>query len=128
MQRGSNGQEPRLDTGSAARFFKACPDDDQEDIEARRLIYCAKASKSDRNEGVKQNNHPTVKPTKLLRYLVRLLAPPGDSVILDPFMGSGSTGKACMLEGIRFIGIEREEEYMQIARARIAHAAGSLVQ
>jgi site-specific DNA-methyltransferase (adenine-specific) len=88
----------RRDTGSAARFF-----------------YCAKASKRDRDEG---NGHPTVKPTDLMRYLCRLVTPP-DGVVLDPFMGSGSTGKAAVLEGFRFIGIEREAEYLEIARGRI---------
>lgn len=67
------------------------------------------------------NNHPTVKPTDLMRYLARLVTPPG-GVVLDPFMGSGSTGKAAMLEGFRFIGIERDEQYMSIARARIGGA------
>jgi site-specific DNA-methyltransferase (adenine-specific) len=67
------------------------------------------------------NSHPTVKPTDLMRYLCRLVTPPG-GVVLDPFMGSGSTGKAAMLEGFQFIGIERDPEYMEIARARI-HAA-----
>lgn len=92
------------DTGSAARFF-----------------YCAKASKSDRSEG---NVHPTVKPTDLMRYLCRLVTPPG-GVVLDPFMGSGSTGKAAVLEGFRFVGIEREAEYVEIARARIAGATNA---
>jgi len=86
------------DSGSAARFF-----------------YCAKASKADRGEG---NGHPTVKPTELMRYLCRLVTPPG-GVVLDPFMGSGSTGKAAALEGFRFIGIEREAEYLEIARQRV---------
>jgi site-specific DNA-methyltransferase (adenine-specific) len=88
----------RLDTGSAARFF-----------------YCAKASKSDRGVG---NTHATVKPTELMRYLCRLVTPPGGTV-LDPFMGSGSTGRAALREGFRFIGIEMDEAYMTIARARI---------
>jgi site-specific DNA-methyltransferase (adenine-specific) len=89
------------DSGSAARFF-----------------YCAKASSSDRG---KANNHPTVKPTDLMRYLCRLVTPP-NGIVLDPFMGSGSTGKAAILEGFQFIGIEREAEYVEIARARIEHA------
>lgn len=67
---------------------------------------------------VRKNHHPTVKPTDLMRYLCRLVTPPG-GVVLDPFMGSGSTGKAALLEGFRFIGIEREAEYVEIARARI---------
>jgi 16S rRNA G966 N2-methylase RsmD len=116
------------DTGSAARFF-----------------YCAKASAKDRDEGVagvagvaggmsgrrdgsmgsitmRKNTHPTVKPTDLMRYLCRLVTPPG-GVVLDPFTGSGSTGKAAMLEGFRFVGIEREAEYVAIAQARIGKAA-----
>jgi DNA modification methylase len=64
------------------------------------------------------NHHPTVKPTDLMRYLVRLVTPPA-GVVLDPFMGSGSTGKAAMLEGFGFIGVERDAEYVEIARARI---------
>jgi len=118
--------------------------------DAARFFYCAKASKADRDEGCeglseqrggslnmrtdghsqangmdtgpRRNHHPTVKPTDLMRYLCRLVTPPG-GVVLDPFMGSGSTGKAAVLEGFRFIGIEREAEYVEIARTRI-HAAG----
>jgi hypothetical protein len=83
--------------------------------DAARFFYCAKASKADRGDG---NAHPTVKPTELMRYLCRLVTPPG-GVVLDPFMGSGSTGKAAVLEGFRFIGIEREAEYLEIARQRV---------
>ena len=64
------------------------------------------------------NHHPTVKPTKLMQYLCRLVTPRG-GVVLDPFMGSGSTGKACKLEGFQFIGIELDKEYCKIAEARI---------
>jgi DNA modification methylase len=92
------------DTGSAARFF-----------------YTAKASRDDRSDG---NTHPTVKPTDLMRYLCRLVTPPG-GVVLDPFMGSGSTGKAAMLEGFEFIGIEREAAYHAIAERRIGRAAAA---
>ena len=108
-------------------------------------FYCAKASKKDRNEGLDhlpdkqkpgvdgtaymgmtsegrkqkaKNHHPTVKPTDLMRYLCRLVTPPGGTV-LDPFMGSGTTGKAAALEGFKFVGIEREAEYVEIAEARI---------
>jgi 16S rRNA G966 N2-methylase RsmD len=271
-----NGDKPNApsnfnDSGSAARYFKACPDDDLEDREIRRLFYCAKASKRDRDEGLewfeviisssqlnkelsweneerlavlrvvmeasrprvidasgvpsksvsewnmwlsgsesmdpcrltttyttetatsltteskilncflnlltsesmeganfvevfggspvesvehgiqqititsaktesalgvepavlrtqlkisvnaRRNNHVTVKPTALMRYLCRLVTPPG-GIVLDPFMGSGSTGKAAMLEGFQFIGIEREDEYVKIAQARIEYA------
>jgi len=124
--------KPYGDQGSAARFF-----------------YCAKASKKDRDEGLDQmeeqqfvqwqtgngasgkpssmsegrdtkrkNTHPTVKPTDLMKYLVRMVTPKG-GVVLDPFMGSGSTGKACKLEGFDFIGIEMDEEYFLLAKSRI---------
>lgn len=73
------------------------------------------------------NFHATVKPTDLMRYLCRLVTPPG-GVVLDPFMGSGSTGKAAILEGFRFIGCEREAEYVEIARARIAAAESERAQ
>jgi site-specific DNA-methyltransferase (adenine-specific) len=109
------------DSGSASRFF-----------------YCAKASQKDRDEGLeiaastinetpRKNTHPTVKPCELMQYLVRLVTPKG-GIILDPFMGSGSTGKACMFENrerqadYKFIGIDLEEEYCNIASARIDYA------
>lgn len=99
-----DGSEPADLLGEAARFF-----------------YCAKASKADRGA---ENIHPTVKPTELMAYLVRLVTPPG-GLVLDPFMGSGSTGKAAVLEGFRFIGIDMTPEYVAIARARIGYAAGA---
>ena len=74
---------------------------------------------SDGRDTKYRNIHPTVKPTDLMRYLVRLVTQRG-GMVLDPFMGSGSTGKACVLEGMDFIGIEREQEYVEIAKARIA--------
>jgi site-specific DNA-methyltransferase (adenine-specific) len=67
------------------------------------------------------NHHPTVKPTELMRYLVRMVTPP-DGVVLDPFMGSGSTGKAAVLERFSFIGIDQSADYLEIATARIKHA------
>lgn len=109
--------------------------------EPARFFYCAKTSKADRNEGLDDpgpqfkhgatlrqientpkagNSHPTVKPTELMAYLCRLVTPPG-GLILDPFMGSGSTGKAAMREGFRFIGCELSAEYLAIAEARISH-------
>jgi site-specific DNA-methyltransferase (adenine-specific) len=127
------GFVPHDQRGSAARFF-----------------YCAKANRLDRNDGTEAlpqlrggmvsntsgqhitrrdegyapqpqgNHHPTVKPTDLMAYLVRLVTPPG-GVVLDPFMGSGSTGKACMREGMRFVGVELSPEYLAIAQARIEH-------
>jgi len=117
--------------------------------EESRFFYCPKASKSERNKGCeelepqkmgrnqssldggkiltgsgnersneKQNHHPTVKPVDLMKYLCRLVTPPG-GVVLDPFMGSGTTGIAACVEGFNFIGIEREEDYIEIARNRI---------
>ena len=118
--------------------------------DAARFFYSAKASKADREEGCEEleerevnrygeqgqgplskqtprvtqrnrNHHPTVKPTDLMRYLCRLVTPPG-GLVLDPFAGSGSTGKAAMLEGFRFLGIELDLDYLRIARDRIAWA------
>ena len=86
------------DSGSAARFF-----------------YCAKASKKDRGEG---NNHPTVKPTELMKWLVKLVTPEG-GVVLDPFAGSGTTLVACKELGRSCIGIEREPEYVEIIKRRL---------
>jgi DNA modification methylase len=113
---------------------------------ASRFFYVAKASKRDRNEGLddlplrksdqrsevaagiwaemeapKQNFHPTVKPTTLMEYLIKLVTPPGGTV-LDPFTGSGSTGKAAILQGFDFIGIEMTEEYLPIIEGRLKHA------
>jgi DNA modification methylase len=98
---------------------------EEDDLSAARFFYCAKTSKKDRNEGTEHielgNNHNTVKPTALMEYLCRLVTPPGGT-ILDPFTGSGSTGKAAMYEGFNFVGIELLEEHMEIAEARIAAA------
>ena len=85
---------------------------------ASRFFYTAKASRADR-EG---STHPTMKPTDLMRWLCRLVTPPGGTV-LDPFCGSGSTGVAANAEGFDFIGVERELEYVEIARRRIANVA-----
>ena len=133
------------DTGSAARFFKACPPDD-----AASMFYCAKASRSERDAGLNgmpekacgmmeddnydiktgsgnlrdtkgRNHHPTVKPQSLMRYLCRLITPP-NGVILDPFFGSGSTGVAAITEGFSIIGIEQDAEFAEIARRRCEHA------
>jgi len=83
--------------------------------EVSRFFYCAKASKKDRGEG---NIHPTCKNTKLMQYLIKMVSPP-NSTVLDPFMGSGSTGVACKQLGFNFIGIEKEKEYYDIACKRI---------
>jgi DNA modification methylase len=138
----------KIETLNAGRWPANLIHDGSEEVagllgEAARFFYCAKTNSTDRNEGCEKlldkewaldgacipergnrpfnpskNNHPTVKPTNLMRYLCRLVTPP-NGVVLDPFMGSGSTGKAAMLEGFNFIGIEREESYMEIAEARI---------
>ena len=134
------GERTKVDcgSGSAARFF-----------------YCAKSSKRDRNEGLEafdavmanfaagtglskngdgsprnmaadaKNPHPTVKPTELMRYLCRLVTPPG-GLIVDPFAGSGSTGKAAILEGFQFVGFELDPQYTAIANARVEAARASL--
>ena len=124
--KGARAWESYDDTGGPSRFF-----------------YCAKASREEREAGCdlepqrrtdgrsserhvpnlrtnwRRNDHPTVKPTELMRWLVRMVKMPADTTILDPFMGSGSTGVACAAEGVDFIGIEREAEYLEIARRRI---------
>ena len=78
-----------------------------------------------RTAGLVKNHHPTVKPIGVMRWLCKLVGGQRGSVILDPFMGSGTTGAAAMLEGFAFIGIEREPEYIQIAEARIRHHLGA---
>jgi len=96
---------PHNDSGGASRFF-----------------YVAKASKRDRSEGLETpSTHPTVKPTALMRYLVKLVTPPG-GVVLDPFTGSGSTGKAAILEGFQFVGVELTEDYLPIIEGRLEWA------
>ena len=96
--------------------------------EPSRFFYTAKASKSEREAGLdapigeRANFHPTIKPLALMRYLVRLVTPKGGKV-LDPFMGSGSTGCAAVLEGCDFVGIDITPEYVAIAQKRIAHYA-----
>jgi site-specific DNA-methyltransferase (adenine-specific) len=75
----------------------------------------------------RQNFHPTVKPTDLMRYLVKLVTPPGGTV-LDPFTGSGSTGKAAILEGFDFIGIELTEDYWPIIEGRLKHAEAKVAE
>jgi DNA modification methylase len=135
------------DSGGPSRFFLTVPLDDP-DADLTRMKYTSKASRRERNAGLEgmpvvpthrygagigegndpkapsndTNHHPTVKPIALMRWLVRLVTPPGGTV-LDPFMGSGSTGCAAVLEGFDFIGIEQSAEYAEIAERRIAHWA-----
>lgn len=87
---------------------------------ASRFFYCPKASRAERNAGGVANKHPTVKPVALMRWLVRLVTPPGGAV-LDPFAGSGTTGAAAVLEGFDFVGVELDAEHAALAEARIAH-------
>ena len=133
------------DSGSAARFFycaKASKKDRNEGLDgfigkevgakgnglARQCATCG-ASVLDGCQCIdrtfvnptRQNHHPTVKPTSLMQYLVRLVTPP-NGIVLDPFLGSGSTGKAAMYEGFNFVGIELTPEYLPIAKARILFA------
>lgn len=144
------------DSGGASRFFLVVKRDDLDITPAcgapLKFVYCAKASKAERNAGLEgmpkkkrsgnfkefpqggitagktkeqhgsnqQNFHPTVKPIKLMQYLCRLITPPG-GVVLDPFMGSGSTGVAALKEGFGFIGIELSAEYFEIAKARLKY-------
>lgn len=133
-------EEVTAGMGDAARFFycaKASKRDRDEGCEGleereRDAKYgSVQDSRPHTPEGYeyhrkpRRNHHPTVKPTDLMRYLVRLVTPP-DGLVLDPFTGSGSTGKACALEGFRFLGIEQSPEYAGIARARIAAVSGDL--
>ncbi len=114
------------DTGGASRFFKTFPPD------ACRFQYVAKASKSDRGHAPEEdlplfgetvpefrNTHPTVKPIALMEYLCRLVMPPANGLILDPFAGSGTTGIACKRLGVRAILIEENEEYCEIIAERL---------
>jgi len=96
--------------------FRAMGDDGS----ASRFFYCAKTNSKERHDGLgkEKNTHPTVKPTELMRYLVRLITPPA-GVVLDPFMGSGSTGRAAVLDGFSFIGIDQNAEYVEIAKKRV---------
>lgn len=99
------------DTGGASRFF-----------------YCAKTSKAERHAGLpagSANSHPTVKPVALMRYLVDMVTQPG-GVVLDPFMGSGSTGVAGVAGRFQFVGIDADAGYVEIARHRLVHAARTL--
>jgi len=90
---------------------------------ASRFFYCAKASRSERGDG---NEHPTVKPIKVMEYLTKLSKTPTGGVVLDPFMGSGTTGLACLSTGRGFVGIEKEPKYFQIAVNRMKKAIQAL--
>jgi len=135
------------DTGGASRFMKVVTPDPLDDEAVTRFLYCPKSSRAERNRGLegmeertphppeangrawdipgshstaRANFHPTVKPVALMRWLVRMVTPPG-GIVLDPFMGSGSTGVAAIQEGFSFIGIDLDPDYLAIAERRIAH-------
>jgi len=105
-------QNQHGDTGGGSRFFKQC-NYDNNDYEAN-FMYCAKASKKERGEG---NNHPTVKPLSLIKYLVTLVTPP-DGICLDPFEGSGTHAVSCEELGFDYIGFEMNKDYCDIAEKR----------
>lgn len=95
---------------------------------AARFFYCAKASTKDRNEGLAgKNPHPTVKPTALMSYLCKLVTPAG-GIVLDPFMGSGSTGKGAVISGFRFLGIDLYPENAAVAEQRIEFALAGIAR
>jgi site-specific DNA-methyltransferase (adenine-specific) len=96
---------------------------DNSEGSAARFFYCAKASKSERNAGLEglPNIHPTVKPLALMRYLIKLVTPPG-GIVLDPFLGSGTTAMAAVMEGLDWIGCEMTEDYWPIIEARVEWA------
>jgi DNA modification methylase len=139
--------EERCAPGCPVAAVDACAKEGRARLEPSRFLYCPKASRAERDAGCEalprraldlfpnaqkggkkptqaRNPHPTVKPLALMRWLVRLLCPPG-GLVLDPTVGSGTTGAAALLEGRCFIGIELEPAYIEIAVARIAHHAES---
>jgi len=132
-------EEGRCTSECAVALADACVEEGRARIAPSRFLYCPKASRAERDTGCERlpqraldlfpnagssgdarNFHPTVKPLELMRWLVRLLCPPG-GLVLDPTAGSGTTGAAAVLEGRRFHGIELEPAYVEIAAARIAH-------
>jgi DNA modification methylase len=134
-------EDGRCADGCAVALADACVGEGRARIAPSRFLYCPKASRKERDAGCERlprraldlfpnagtsgdarNFHPTVKPLDLMRWLVRLLCPPG-GLVLDPTAGSGSTGAAAVLEGRRFVGIELEPAYIEIATARIAYHA-----
>ncbi len=138
-------EKGRCVSGCPVADADACAGEGRSRLEPSRFLYCPKASRKERDTGCENlpkraldlfpnaqkggkkpapagNPHPTVKPLELMRWLVRLLCPP-DGLVLDPTVGSGTTGAAAVLEGRRFLGIELEPPYMEIAAARIAHHA-----
>lgn len=136
LSHGGKQYTPRADSGSAARFFYCAKASKRDRDEGCAHMATVTADPYGQHRGRRmegndtridgkppaqgKNFHPTVKPTDLMAYLCRLVTPPG-GVVLAPFMGSGSTGKAAMREGFQFIGCELDPEYLAIAKARIDH-------
>jgi site-specific DNA-methyltransferase (adenine-specific) len=120
------------DSGGASRFFyvaKAARSERDAGLNGMEALQIddsrepdAPGANNPRNRGGRKatNFHPTVKPVELMRYLCRLTATPTGGIVLDPFMGSGTTGVACVLEGREFIGIDKEAHYCAIAEQRLA--------
>lgn len=119
-----SGWSGDVDTSEREWRFPANVLHDGQDFIPQKYFYIPKASYKDRHAGVTRNHHVSVKPTGLMAYLCRLVTPPG-GLVLDPFMGSGSTGRGAILEGFRFTGIELDSGYLEIARGRIDHARNS---
>jgi site-specific DNA-methyltransferase (adenine-specific) len=128
---GQSNEGGYSDSGGASRFFKVSKADERGAISEHfprefdaPFMYVAKAPKRERPvvDGVA---HPTVKPLALMRWLVKLVTPPG-GVVLDPFEGSGTTLEACLLEGFNHVGIEREADYLPLIMSRIDRQAGTL--
>jgi site-specific DNA-methyltransferase (adenine-specific) len=112
----SNGSTSIFGSGVKSKTINTADDSGG----ASRFFYVAKASKSERNFGNEKNFHPTVKPVKLMQYLVKMITPPNGKV-LDPFNGSGTTGIACTLENLEYTGIELDADYCKISEARITN-------
>jgi hypothetical protein len=131
---GLEGMEARADFVTSGKGLGncavRCPEHDSP-LPSGSNVYvcgCAKVYPDSGHRQPSANHHPTVKPLALMQYLVRLTATPYGGVVLDPFMGSGTTGVACVLEGRSFVGIEREPEYLEIARRRIEAATLPLMR
>jgi site-specific DNA-methyltransferase (adenine-specific) len=124
-ERGAIPDGGYTDTGGASRFFPQFEWDPA--LDGPSFLYVPKAAAAQRDAGLdgEPNTHVTVKPVALMQWLVRLVTPPG-GLVVDPYVGSGTTGIATMLEegGFRFLGIERDPEYVTIAEARIRHVVG----
>jgi site-specific DNA-methyltransferase (adenine-specific) len=124
----ANAFDTYADSGSAARFFyvakasRAEREEGPQGMEQKQFSHDGRKTPIEnpfqRNDSIARNHHPTIKPVSLIRYLVRLITPKG-GISLDPFCGSGTHGIACKIEGVNYIDIDKEPEYVEIAKARI---------